>query len=67
MGFFKNNFKKKMYAPERERERERERECICHEITYPINHGCWQGSGLLPKLRDPPPSNPLHHGGIGLV
>jgi hypothetical protein len=24
MGFFKNNFKKKMYAPERERERERE-------------------------------------------
>jgi len=49
------------------RERERERECICHEITYPINHSCWQGSGLLPKLRDPPPSNPLHHGGIGLV
>jgi len=26
MGFFKNNFKKKMYAPRGERERERERE-----------------------------------------
>jgi len=25
MGFFKNNFKKKMYAPRGERERERER------------------------------------------